>query len=367
MPLADIVMSMGPAEARWWHTEGDRVGCDLCPHRCAMDDGEVGRCGARQNEGGRLISLTYGQVYVKNVDPIEKKPIFHYRPGTRVLSLGTFGCNLGCRFCQNAVLAQPSGRELPHQAMRPQEVVDLAEREGVQGLAWTFNEPIMWSEFIIDTARLARAKGIYTMINTNGYILPGAAGELLDHVQVANIDVKGFTDDHYRKVCGGSLQEVLDTCALARSKGVHVEITCLLVPGLNDSEGEVTALCRWLVDALGPDTPLFFYRFHPSHQLTGLPEQSTEVMERAYTIARGEGARYVYFGGAAGGERQDTLCPSCGFLAVERKSVRSTDKVCVKGQEISRFCPTFARVTAAIDAPRCPRCGTDIAVWLSGW
>jgi pyruvate formate lyase activating enzyme len=350
------------SKAAWWHREGDQVKCDLCPHRCAIGPGRRGRCGARKNIGGELVSLTYGRVCVSTVDPIEKKPIFHYRPGTRVLSLGTFGCNLLCRFCQNAVLACATG-DLPATDMEPREVVDLALKKGVQGIAWTFNEPIVWAEFIIETAEHARARGLYTLLNTNGFILPRAAEELLDIVDVANIDVKGFSERFYHDVCGGTLHDVLDTCTLACRKGVHLELTNLLVPSLNDSASEIKAFSRWVVGNLGPDTPIFFFRFHPAHELSDLPEQSMEKMEEARSIATEAGARYVYFGGIVG-EVQDTRCPSCGLLVVERRSVRPTDRICLQDREVSRFCPTFADVKVNLEKPRCPRCEFGIAIDL---
>ena len=351
-------------EARWWHDEGEWVRCDLCPHRCAIEDGGAGRCGARQNVRGTLISRTYGSVCVRCVDHIEKKPIFHYRPGTRLLSLGTFGCNLACGYCQNAVLARSSGGDIPCTGMEPQAVVDLALKEGVDGIAWTFNEPTVWSEFIIDTTMLAREHGLYTMVNTNGYIMPSPASELFEHVDVANIDVKGFSDRFYTKTCGGSLQEVLETCVLARRRGVHVELTYLLVPGLNDSSDEVARFSEWAVRNMGPDIPVFFYRFHPSSELSGLPEQSMEVMVRSRDIAKAKGLRYIYFGGVIGEGGQDTMCPSCGFLAVQRRSLPAPGKVCLKGCEVSRFCPTF-EVKVNIDAPWCPQCGSPLPIELT--
>ena len=351
-------------EARWWHGEDEGVECDLCPHRCAIEDGEVGRCGARQNVRGVLISKTYGRVCVRSVDHIEKKPIFHYRPGSRLLSVGTFGCNLSCRYCQNAILARSSG-EVPGRDLGPRGVVDLAVREGADGIAWTFNEPTVWSEFIIDTAQLARERSLYTMVNTNGYIQPAAANDLFEEVDVANIDVKGFSDPFYRKVCGGSLQEVLDTCVLARRKGVHVELTYLLVPGLNDSADEVRRFVEWVVRDMGPDTPVFLYRFHPSSELSDLPEQSMEVMARSRDVAKAGGLRYVYFGGVTGEGGQDTMCPACGFLVVERRSKRPAERVCLKGCEVSRFCPTFD-VKVNIAGPSCPRCSSPLPIVLTG-
>jgi len=197
--LPTILGVMSGAKARWWHEEGGRLRCDLCPHRCILPDGGIGRCGARQNVKGTLISRTYGQVCVRAVDQIEKKPMFHYRPGTKLLSLGTFGCNLSCAYCQNAPLATSSGEGLEPRRMEPREIVDLALKEGVQGIAWTFNEPTVWAELIMDTAALARENGLYTMINTNGYMLPEAAKDIVRSVDALNIDVKGFSEQFYEK------------------------------------------------------------------------------------------------------------------------------------------------------------------------
>jgi pyruvate formate lyase activating enzyme len=257
-----------------------------------------------------------------------------------------------------------TGGDLERQIMEPREAIDLAMEEGVDGIAFTFNEPTLWSEYIIETAKLARERGIYIMVNTNGYILPPAAGELLDHADVVNIDVKGFSERYYGKICGGSLQEVLDTCMLARGKGVHVELTYLLVPGLNDDADEVARFSGWVAEKLGPDTPVFFFRFRPSHLLADLPEQSMEVMDRSVRTARENGLRFVYLGGVAE-VGLDTLCPSCGLPVVERRSARPSERLYLKGGEVSRFCPTF-EVRVNIDSPRCPRCGTAVPIVLAG-
>jgi pyruvate formate lyase activating enzyme len=215
---------------------------------------------------------------VSAVDPIEKKPIFHYRPGTKVLSMGTFGCNLRCMYCQNAVLVASSG-DLSSVTTGPQEVIDLVVERDAQGIAWTFNEPIVWAEFVIETAELARAQGLYTIINTNGFVSQETGVELLGHVDVANIDIKGFSESFYHAYCGGELKNALRTSALAQGLGVHVELTNLLVPALNDSADEIEAFSQWAVRTLGADTPIFFFWFRPSHQLSHLPEQHMEKLK----------------------------------------------------------------------------------------
>ena len=350
--------------ASWWHREGERLLCDLCPHRCSLPAGATGLCGARAEQDGKLIATSYGVVCVQSLDPIEKKPIFHYRPGTLVYSLGTYGCNLDCANCQNFELVKASRQPLPSGVMSPQDVVTEAERIGAQGIAWTFNEPVTWYEFVLDTARAAEAKGLYTMVNTNGYILPAPAEELFGHVQVVNIDVKGFTEKFYRTICGAGLQDVLNTCILAKDRGVHVELTYLLIPGLNDSAEEIGQFTRWVVEHMGADTPIFFFRFQPFYRLSHIPEQSMEKMNEARTIAQREGARYVYFGGVAEDSNQNTLCPRCSAVVVERRIVRASGKVCFKEREVSRFCPTVSDVHIHLKDGRCPRCGEIIPIVL---
>lgn len=277
-------------------------------------------------------------------------------------SVGSYGCNLDCANCQNFELAQAEEGGVPCRTIAPRQAAEEALAAGAQGIAWTYNEPITWYEFVLDSARAARAAGLYTVLNTNGYILPGPADELFDWIDAANIDVKGFTEGFYRTNCKATLGEVLDTCVRAREKGVHVELTYLLIPGLNDSAEEVSRFARWSVERMGADTPLIFFRFRPFHRLSRLPEQDMGKMAEAYDIARREGARYVYFGGVAGDAHANTYCPRCGRMVVERSAVKASDKVCFKGREVSRFCPTVAEVRVDLVDGRCPRCGESIPV-----
>ncbi len=309
-----------------------------------------------------MALLNYGQVCVSTIDPIEKKPLFHFLPGSKVLSLGTFGCNLRCLNCQNALLVNAT--YLPSVEKSAEEVVEEAIRGGAQGIAFTFNEPIVWFEFILEVSKVAEAKGLFVILNTNGYIQAGPAEVLFSGVKAMNIDVKGFSEEFYEANCGGHLSAVLRTCSAAKKEGVHVELTYLLIPGLNDSAEEIGAFCDWVVQDMGIETPLHFFRFSPSHKLALLPEQSLEKMNEAYEIACKKGIRYVYFGGVTGSERQNTYCPSCQLLLIRRNSVKVTDKVCFKGSEVSRFCPTFNAVKASIDNNKCPSCGEPISVLL---
>lgn len=299
------------------------------------------------------------------VDPIEKKPIFHYRPGSRLYSLGTFGCNMDCMNCQNFNLARSKDEDLPCNHIGPEDVVGQAVEKGVQGIGWTFNEPVVWAEFILDTAKEANRKGLFSLLNTNGFIEPGAREELLRSTQVVNIDVKGFTEDFYKNNCNAELKPVLETCTFAKRAGVHVELTYLLIPGLNDSKEEIQRFCEWVVDEMGPDTPIHFFRFRPFYKLSDLPAQTIEKLKEAYDIAKSEGVRFPYYAGVVGDDRQNTYCPKCGELLVKRASREVTDKVCVKKTEVSRFCPTFPEVELRLQGNACPRCGECIPVVLS--
>ncbi|HUV25337.1 MAG TPA: AmmeMemoRadiSam system radical SAM enzyme [Methanomassiliicoccales archaeon] len=348
--------------ARWWSKEDESVRCELCPHRCLLAEGKTGICRTRRNLGNELKSLSYGHVCASTADPIEKKPIFHFRPGSRLFSLGTFGCNLRCDNCQNYVVAWANDGELPCEIMRPEDVVRSAREKGVEGIAWTYNEPIVWLEFILDTASLAKEKGFYIMLNTNGFISEKALNDALPLVDVMNIDVKAFSEAFYKKNCGGHLDDVLRTCRMARAAGIHVELTYLLIPGMNDSKEEVDSFFRWVVETMGPSTPVHLYRFLPSHRLAHLPAQTMERIEQAYTDAKEAGILYPYVGGVVGDRRQSTFCPKCGELLIDRRSEEVTEKIVVKTDEVSRFCPTYPDVKVLLEGRQCPKCGFDISI-----
>lgn len=338
------------------------VRCDLCPHGCLVSDGKLGMCGVRRNDGGILCSLNYGKVCVSTCDPIEKKPIFHYRPGSRLYSLGTFGCNMDCMNCQNFNLARSKGDDLPCVEMSAEDVVREAKGKGAQGIGWTFNEPVVWAEFILDTAEEANRQGLFVLLNTNGFIQREPRDEILRFTQVMNIDVKGFTEKFYENNCGAKLKPILETCTAAKGAGVHVELTYLLIPGLNDSEEEIRKFCEWVVDEMGPDTPVHFFRFRPFYRLSNLPAQTIEKLREAYDIAKSTGVRFPYHAGVVGDQRQNTYCPKCGELVVKRASEEVIDKVCVKKTEVSRFCPTFSEVEVRLQDGACPGCGEFIPV-----
>jgi len=344
-------------KASYWHPEGEHLLCDLCPKRCKISEGGFGYCGTRTNLKGQMVATNYGKVCVSTVDPIEKKPIYHFHPGARLFSLGTYGCNLDCGYCQNSVLARSKDEEAPYVRMSPEEVVQTALGKGVQGVAWTFNEPNVWFEFIMDTAEVLKAAGLFTVLNSNGYIEPWAAEDLYEVTDAANIDIKGFTEKFYRSQCGGSLESVQETCEIALEAGTHLELTYLLVPGLNDSIKEVARFAAWVADELGVDIPVHLFRFSPFYRMSHLPEASMERMEEAYQAAMKEGLEYVYFGGVTGHLHQSTLCPRCGELLIGRSAKEATEEIFVRHERISRFCPTYAQVSVRLDRGRCPKCG----------
>ncbi|MFP4170672.1 MAG: AmmeMemoRadiSam system radical SAM enzyme [Methanomassiliicoccales archaeon] len=354
---------MGVKEARWWDSN-EGVECRLCPHHCSIGEGKLGICRTRGTQEGRLMAFNYGRVCSIAQDPVEKKPVFHYRPGSRLLSLGSFGCNMRCRNCQNAVLATAGPGEVPEEAWSPEQVVEHALEKGVDGLGWTYNEPITWAEFVLDTSRMARGNGLYTLMNTNGYVEHEPIDEMVRTIDAMNVDVKGFTDGFYRENCGASLDRVLDTCEHAHRSGVHLELTYLLIPGLNDGVETMREFFRWVVGTLGEDVPVHLFRFLPFHLLSHLPEQSMAKMEEAYGIAREAGIRFPYLAGVIGDEHQSTYCPDCGTLLIARSSEEAAEKVMAGKEEVSRFCPTYAQVDVRIDRRSCPACGANIPVVL---
>jgi pyruvate formate lyase activating enzyme len=306
--------------ARFWQTEPDgRILCTLCPRYCRMAEGQAGFCFIRRNDGGVLRSLGYGRPTGFAIDPIEKKPLNHFLPGTTILSFGTAGCNLGCQFCQNWDMSKARIDELHSQDVTAEEVVALAERKGCPSIAFTYNDPIIIGEFVIDVSRIGRARGIRSVMVTNGYITPEARGEVFQFIDAANVDLKGFTEEFYRKATLSHLDPVLDTLAwLKRETEVWLEITTLLIPGLNDSEEEIHRECEWIAKQLGGDVPLHFTAFHPDYKMTSIAGTPASTLRRARQIAIGHGIRFVYVGNVIDEQGQTTWCPGCGKALIVR-------------------------------------------------
>jgi pyruvate formate lyase activating enzyme len=312
------------AATRYWHgLEDGRVQCDVCPRACRLREGQRGLCFVRGRRDGAIALLTYGRSSGFCVDPIEKKPLNHFLPGTAVFSFGTAGCNLACRFCQNWGISKSREMDTLAAAASPEEIAAAAERLGCASVAFTYNDPVVFLEYAADAADACRARGIRTVAVTAGYVCPEPRAELFAHMDAANIDLKAFSDDFYRRVCAGSLRPVLDTLEyLVAETHVWVELTTLLIPGHNDSGDEIDRMTRWGVEHLGPDVPWHFTAFHPDYRMLDVPPTPRETLTRARSIALANGVRYAYTGNVLDREGGSTWCHRCGALAIEREGYR---------------------------------------------
>ncbi len=307
-------------EARYWHTlEDGRIQCDLCPRECRLRPGQRGFCFVRANEDGRLVLTTYGRSSGFCVDPIEKKPLNHFLPGATVLSFGTAGCNLGCKFCQNWDIS--TSREMDRLADQasPVEIAAAAASQGCAGVAYTYNDPVIFAEYAIDTAIACHQRGLVNVAVTAGYVNPEARADFFAVMDAANVDLKGFNDTFYQQVTGARLQPVLDTIRyLVHETAVWVELTTLLIPGHNDATSELRAMCGWVAEELGPDVPMHFSAFHPDHRMRHIPATPSRTLSRARTIAMEAGIRYVYTGNVYDPEGGTTFCPTCATPVIRR-------------------------------------------------
>jgi pyruvate formate lyase activating enzyme len=313
-----------------------KVLCKLCPNNCTIPDGKSGLCRTRMNIGEKLYSTVYGYPCSINLDPIEKKPLYHFFPGQKILSIGTFGCNLFCRGCQNFDITRHDTTlgmaGLKYYA--PEDIVDLALRNNVKMIAYTYNEPTIFFEYMIDIARVAKKHGIKNVIVSNGYINPEPLKELCKYIDAANIDLKGMTDTFYKKYCGVKLEPVLETIKYIHSKDVWLELTNLLVTRFNDDKEDVENLCDWIMKNLGGDVPLHFSRFYPYYHAKEIPSTPEKSLDMAKDIAIRKGIKYVYIGNL--GFLDNTHCHKCGSILIERdygqSSVKGLDKknLCIK-------------------------------------
>jgi len=306
---------------RYWHQLDDgRVQCDVCPRACRLREGQRGFCFVRARRDERVVLTTYGRSSGFAVDPIEKKPLHHFLPGTAVLSFGTAGCNLSCRFCQNWSISKSKQVETLSESGSPEEIASAAERLGCSSVAFTYNDPVVFLEYALDAAAACRARGIKTVAVTNGYVCAEPRAELAARIDAANVDLKSFDDGFYRRLCGGRLAPVLETLEyLARESEVWLELTTLLIPGLNDSDAEIDALTSWISERLGPDVPLHLSAFHPAFRLLDRPPTPPATLARARAIALANGLHFVYTGNVRDPEGECTFCPSCGQLLIERR------------------------------------------------
>jgi len=306
-------------EARWWDIDAEgRTHCYLCPRHCHIGDGQAGFCFIRVNQGGKLYSLGYGAPAALQIDPIEKKPLNHFLPGTRVFSMGTAGCNMGCFFCQNWDISKSRSDQVNSTQLSAEDVVLAAIHYGCPSLAFTYNEPTIWGEYVIDICAAAKEYGLNTVMVSNGYITREAFHDIYDHVDAANIDLKAFTEQFYGRITLTHLQPVLDTLKwLKNETNVWFEITNLIIPTLNDSRDETRKLAEWVLENLGADVPLHFTAFHPDFKLRDKPKTPPETLHAARALAREVGLHYVYEGNIFS-DGAHTYCPSCGVLLIRR-------------------------------------------------
>lgn len=322
--------------------ENDKVECQLCPHRCTVSEGKRGICGVRENQKGILNTLIYGLTTSITPDPIEKKPLYHFYPGTYALSFGTVGCNLKCQHCQNFSISQGKVDSLRLKKLRVDDVVNSAKRYKCQGIAWTYNEPTIWYEFTYDASKIAKKMGLYTCYVTNGFIESEPLRKISPYLDAMNIDVKSFSNDFYKKTCKARLDPVLETCKLAKDLDIFIELTYLIIPSQNDNEEEIDRFCTWIVDNLGEDTPVHFSRFHPDYKMMDTIATPMSTLGKAYETAQKAGIKYVYLGNIPHGDYENTYCPSCGELLIERIGFSTRKHLVTDG--------------------KCPKCGMNVKV-----
>ena len=334
---------------RFWHRLDDgRVQCDVCPRACRLHEGQRGLCFVRARTGDQIVLTSYGRSSGFCVDPVEKKPLNHFLPGSAVLSFGTAGCNLACKFCQNWDISKSREIDTLADAADPEALALAAEASGARSVAFTYNDPTIFLEYAADAADACRERGIRSIAVSAGYICPQPRQELYGHLDAANIDLKAFTDEFYHRVCASRLAPVLETLEyLVHETGVWVEITTLLIPGHNDSDAEIDAETRWIAEYLGPDVPLHFTAFHPDHKMRDVPPTPPATLSRARRIGLGNGLRYVYTGNVHDEAGGTTRCPSCGTDVVVR------DWYAIRGYRLT-------------DDGRCDSCGTPVAGVYSG-
>lgn len=334
---------MSRREAMLWEPAGDgRAACRLCAHRCVVAPGGRGVCAVRENRDGRLETLVYGEAVAAHVDPIEKKPLYHFLPGSKALSLAAAGCNFRCGFCQNWQISQAPRREsgaIAGEPFPPEAVVRAALDSGCRSVSYTYTEPTVFFEYAYDTARLARAAGLLNNFVTNGYLTAEALETVAPVLDAANVDLKAFRDETYRKVCGARLEPVLETVRLMRKLGIWVEVTTLVVPGLNDGTDELASIAAFIA-SVDPETPWHISRYHPDFEYDQAPPTPAATLRAAAAIGRREGLKHVYVGNVPG-EGEDTLCASCGAVLIRRRD--------------------FAVVADSLRGSACPECGTVLA------
>lgn len=305
--------------AMWWKPlAGGGVQCQLCPFRCVIMEGNRGICGVRAVVDDTLRALTYSRPASVNLDPIEKKPLFHYTPSAKALSIATVGCNLSCQFCQNWTLSQARPEDTRAKHVPPFQVVNAAIENDATTIAYTYSEPTVFYEYMFETAKLAHENGISNLWITCGYINEEPLRELAKYLDAANVDLKSWENEFYIDYLKATRDPVLRTLKVLKEEGVWIEITNLIIPDANDDPEDIRAMCRWIVDSLGAEVPVHFSRFHPNYKMTDTPATPTQTLKQAYEIAKEEGLKYVYLGNVRGMDEEDTFCPACGEKVIDR-------------------------------------------------
>jgi len=319
----DIADKLSSVEARYYEKlDGGGVECRICPRHCRVTDLERGFCGTRENRGDVYYTLVYGLPCAMNIDPIEKKPLFHFYPGTTAFSLATAGCNCDCKFCQNWDISQSRPEQTRNYELPPSEAVKVCRTRGIPNIAYTYSEPVVFYEYMYDIARLGREHGLRSVMITGGYIDEKPLADLMPQLDAIKVDLKSIREDYYRDIVRGELRPVLDRLVQIRKAGVWLELVYLVVPTLNDSEAEFRDLAVWIKAHLGTDVPLHFSRFMPQYLLTDLPITPQHTLDRAHAISRAEGLEYVYVGNVPGHAAESTYCPKCGATVIERRGYR---------------------------------------------
>ena len=301
-----------------------RIECQLCPKHCMLADGMRGNCRVRENQGGRLVSLVYGKAVALHIDPVEKKPLHHFMPATKTFSLATAGCNLHCKNCQNWQISQIGPEEAEAEDMSPDAVVAAALKHGCPSISCTYTEPVIFSEYAIDIGKKAHAAGLKNIWVTAGYIEQEPLKDACKVIDAANVDIKSFSNDFYKRICDATLQPVLDAIETMHKSGVLVEITNLVIPGENDDMGMIADMCRWIMTKLGPTAPLHFSRFHPMYRMTEKPPTPAATLRKAADTAVAVGLKHVYIGNVDAGDFAHTWCPGCRKKVIERRGFEVT-------------------------------------------
>jgi len=326
----------------WRVLEEGKVECFLCAHSCQVAAGKFGVCGVRENQEGKLVTHVYGEVIAAHIDPIEKKPLYHFLPGTTSFSIATVGCNFRCPFCQNWQISQAGKKDKKFgggQPLSPEEIVQAAEKRGCRSISYTYTEPTIFFEYAYDTSKLARKAGLANVFVTNGYMTAEALRTIQPFLDAANIDLKAFQDETYKKVCGARLGPVLDSIRLMHELGIWIEVTTLVVPAMNDSEKELGDIARFIA-AVSPEIPWHISRFHPDYKYTQTPATPIETLRKAAILAREAGLKFIYIGNIWG-ESEATICPQCGKVVIRRSG--------------------FSVEESRISDGKCSSCGSPIA------